>query len=244
MSEFIKGAKYAFSGFGLITKPGIRLYVLIPLLINTLLFTIVIIYGAHLLGDLMDWLSAQWAWLEWITWLLWPVFVIIILLVVFFCFSIVANLIGAPFNGFLAAAVEAKLTARPQTETVGITNFFHEIWMGLKGEFRKFLYFLCRALPLLLLFIIPLVQAVAPIIWLLFAAWMMALEYMDYPMGNHSLFFPDIRQRVRAKRTLSMGFGSGVLLLTMIPILNFIAMPVAVAGATKLYLDEFNTYKT
>ena len=236
MTDFLTGAKYAFSGFGLIGKPGVRLYVLLPLVINTLLFSLVIVYGAGRMEDFINRLIAQWAWLEWFTWLLWPFFVVISLIVVFFCFSIVANLIGAPFNGFLAAATESRLTGTAGSDTG--RGLIVEMGMALKSEFGKFLYFVIRAVPLLLLLLIP---VIGPVIWFFFGAWMMALEYLDYPMGNHGLFFPDIRARLREKRALAMGFGSGVLLLTMLPGLNFIAMPVAVAGATRLYLNEFKS---
>lgn len=240
MTEFGHGLRCAVSGFRLVTRPGIRLYMLVPLLINTLLFAAVIAWGAGRLGDLIHWLSAQWAWLDWVAWLLWPLFVSIALLVVFFCFSLCVNLIAAPFNGFLAAAVERHLTgAAPPDTPAGLRGLLSEIPSALRSEARKFVYFLSRALPLLLLFIIPFVQAAAPLIWFLFAAWMMAVEYMDYPMGNRALLFPAIRRELRARRGLAMGFGVGVLLLTMIPVLNFVAMPVAVAGATRLYLEHF-----
>ena len=236
MTDFIKGVKFAFGGFGLINKPGIRLYVLLPLVINTLLFTLVIVYGAGLMGDFIDRLLAHWTWLEWFTWLLWPLFAIVMLIAVFFCFAVVANLIGAPFNGFLAAAVESRLTGTAGTDSGH--GLLYEIVMALKSELVKFLYFIVRAIPLLLLLLIP---VIGPVIWFFFGAWMLALEYLDYPMGNHGMFFPDIRQNARSRRALALGFGSGVLLLTMIPLVNFIAMPVAVAGATRLYLDEFKS---
>ena len=112
MKQFRLGVNFLLSGFKLILKPGVRVYVLIPLLINSLLFTGAILYGANTLNELIDTLLVQWQWLEWLTWLLWPIFVIIALAIVFFCFSIIANLIGAPFNGFLSAAVERSLTGR------------------------------------------------------------------------------------------------------------------------------------
>jgi len=38
MGDFVAGLKYGVSGFGLLNRAGVRLYVLIPLLINVLLF--------------------------------------------------------------------------------------------------------------------------------------------------------------------------------------------------------------
>lgn len=239
MKQFTEGFQYLLSGFKLILKPGVRFYVLIPLLINSLLFASAIIYGASSLTELIDWLIAKWSWLEWIEWLLWPVFVIVALAIVFFGFSIVANLIGAPFNSFLAEAVEKTLTGH-KVNSDSKLPLMQIVIVSIKNEIQKLLYFVIRALPLLLLFIIPMVNIAAPVIWFLFTAWMLALEYGDYPMGNHDVLFKQQREKFAANRSLAFGFGFGVMLLTMVPVVNFIAMPVAVAGATKMYVEHAN----
>ena len=241
MQDFIKGFKYLFSGFQLITKPGIRLYVLVPLFINSLLFAGGITYGAHLLGGFIDWLVAQWPWIEWLEWLVWPLFLILSLTIIFFCFSIIANLIAAPFNGFLAQAVESSITniTRHDDDT-NLAALPGIIIAATKSEARKFLYFVVRAIPLLLLFLIPFINVAAPVLWILFGAWMLALEYIDYPLGNHGIDFPDQRKTLSNKRKLAFGFGFGVLMITLLPVINFVAMPVAVAGATKLVTENFN----
>lgn len=238
MNDFLTGMRYIFRGIKLLTQPGIRLYVVVPLFINTLLFTGVIIYGAELISDLIRHLSQQWSWIEWIGWLLWPLFVIVVLTLVFFCFSIIANLIAAPFNGFLAAAVEAKISATRKTDNQGISALIKELVEAIKAEGIKFGYFLVRAIPLLILFLIPLIQAIAPVIWVVFGAWMIALEYLDFPMANHGKLFPEIRKIVGEHRAMAIGFGLSTLMMTMIPVINFIAMPAAVAGATSLWLDH------
>jgi CysZ protein len=236
MNQFKQGFNYLLSGFKLILQPGVRLYVVIPLLINSLLFAGVIIYGATSLNELISSLLAQWQWLEWLTWLLWPIFVIVALTIVFFGFSIIANLIGAPFNGFLAAAVERSLTGN-EIMSENEQALLQVIILSIKSEFQKLLYFIIRAIPLLILFIIPMVNVAAPMIWFLFTAWMMAIEYGDYPMGNHDIIFKQQREKFADNRQLAFGFGTGVMLLTMIPVVNFLAMPVAVAGATRLYVE-------
>ena len=206
--------------------------------LNIVLFASVIYYGAASLGDLIDWLTSNWAWTEWITWILWPLAAVASLVVVFFTFSIVANLIAAPFNGFLAAAVARELGKSQQN---GESRPLHrEIWLAFRSESHKLLYFAVRALPLLLLFFIPGVQVAAPIIWFVFGAWMLSLEYMEYPMGNQGMMFADVRAKVAQKRSLSLGFGASVMFLTLIPGLNFLVMPAAVAAATKLYFDLYN----
>src|SRR5918992_14665 len=99
------GGRYAARGSGLITQPGIRRYVIVPLLINFALFGAAIWYGASQFEALLDWLLPNW--LEWARWILWPLFAASALLVVFYAFTLIANLIGAPFNGLLAEKLEA-----------------------------------------------------------------------------------------------------------------------------------------
>ncbi len=236
MSDLLTGFKYALSGFGLLLKPGIRLFVLLPMLINALLFTAVITYGASLLGDFIN--SSLTGWLEWLQWLLWPLFVIIALTVVFFCFSIIGNLIAAPFNGFLAERVETYLTGVTSDGDEGPGMIIQQMKDALISEFHKFLYFIVRAIPLIALFFIPFINFAAPFLWVIFGGWMLALEYLDFPMGNHNILFPELRARARSNRPLSYGFGLGVMVLTLLPVINFIAIPVAVCSATKLWVEK------
>ena len=105
-------------------------------------------------------------------------------------------------------------------------------------ELGKLLYALLWAIPFLFLCLIPGINLAAPLLWFLYSAWMLNLEYADYPMGNHGLKAREIRSRLRRRRILGLGFGSATAGLTMVPVLNFIAMPGAVAGATAMWVDE------
>lgn len=241
-------------GFGLILKPKIRRFTLIPLAINIILFAGVIAVGFSYTRDLINALSlkfAQWieqlpTWLAWLgalvdglQWLIWPLFILSALLALFFFFAMIANLIAAPFNGFLAEAVERHLNGHIETSTD--INLAQEVISAVLHELRKMVYFLLRAIPLLLLFLIPVVNAAAPILWLIFSSWMLAVEYLDYPMSNHRIPFRQQRQLHKNKRGLSLGFGAAVTLANSIPVLNFIVMPSAVAGATVLFCENRET---
>ncbi len=232
------GAGYLLKGFGLINAPGVRRWVVIPLAINVVLFAALFYVAYDQFGRLVDWLMSylpQWA-QEWLAWLLWPLFFIAAVVIIFFTFTVAANLVGAPFNGFLAAAVERHLTGRaPAGSGRGLAA---EIWHAVKGELRKLLYFAGWALVLLVLSLVPVVNFVAPVLWALFGAWMLALEYLDYPLGNHGHAFPQVRAAARRRRLAALGFGAAATVATLVPLVNFIVMPVAVAGATAFYLRE------
>jgi CysZ protein len=242
MKDAIKGVDYLREGLRLMRQPGLRRYVAIPLLISTTVFSVAIVVGIHWLEILLDWLLG-WlpAWLDWLRYLLWPLFALTGILLVFYTFSLLTNLIAAPFNGLLAEAVERHLTGRSLEDMGGWKAVIMDIIPSLLSELRKLLYFLLRAIPLGLLFLIPGVNLAAPFLWGLFSAWMLSIEYADYPMGNHQLHFSEQRKRLRRRRLLALGFGGGSLLLTMIPVVNFIAMPASVAGATALWVRELKT---
>jgi CysZ protein len=235
-NRFTTGARYIWRGFKLIHEPKIRLFVIVPLLINIVLFSLGIICFAIGVDYVLDKLLPDW--LYWLRFLLWPIFALASLVIVFYGFSILANLAASPFNGLLAAAVERHLTGQTDEVPFSWAALGRDVLRTIGAELRKLAYFLLWAFPCLLLFIIPGVNLIAAPLWFLFGAWMMAVEYVDCPLGNHGRPFPAVKQLLSQRRNLALGFGSTVMAMTMIPIVNFFAMPVGVAAATALYLDE------
>jgi len=235
----VSGAGYLIKGMGLITKPGLRRFVLVPLLINIGVFSAAIWYGVVQFETFILWMESKVpSWLQWLEWLLWPLFVLALLIVVFYGFSLIANLIAAPFNGLLAEKVELHLTGRPLSEGGGLKQALIGLVPTLIDEVRKLLYALLWAIPFLILFLIPGINVAAPMLWFLYSAWMLALEYADYPMGNNGLKAREMRSRLRERRVLGLGFGAATAGLTMVPVVNFVVMPSAVAGATAMWVRE------
>ena len=227
------GAGCLIRGLRLIAQPSLRTFVVIPLLINTVIFSLLIWLGIDQFEVLLNRLLPEDSWLDFLRWLLWPLFALTFLLIIFYTFTVVANLIAAPFNDVLAEKVEQLLGgALPENSRSDWKKVMKGVGPALMGEGRKIGYFLLRALPLLVLFIIPGINVIAPFLWLLFSAWFLAMEYTDYPMGNHGITFSEQRERLKQQRFTALGFGGTLTLMMMVPLLNFVAMPAAVAGAT------------
>ena len=229
------GALYFLRGFALIFRPGIRAYVVVPLLVNITVFAALIYFGAGQLQSFLDGMLPES--LEWLKWLLLPLFLIAGLLIAFFTFNMVANLIAAPFNGLLAEAVERKLTGKGPEEG-GLKKIVAEIGRTFVSEIKKLGYIGIRAVPILLLMLVPGVNVAASVLWILFSAWMLAVAYADYPMGNHGIAFTEQRNLLARRRWLSIGFGGSVMFGLAIPVLNFLVIPSAVAGATAMWVDQ------
>lgn len=233
------GPAYLLKGLRLIARPALWPYVAIPLLINVILFGLLLWFAAGEFGGLVDrLLPALPHWLAWLGWLLWLLFALLAGVAVFFTFSLLANIVGAPFNGLLAEATERLLTGADAPAGGSLQQALRETPRALRDELRKLGYFALWALPLLLLSWVPGANLAAPLLWTLFSAWMLALEYADYPLGNHGLRFDEQRRMLRGRPLLALGFGGAALFAAMVPLLNLIVMPAAVAGATQLWVEQ------
>ena len=238
----ITGARYLLRGLHLITQPGLRRFVILPVLINVLVFTLLISLVAGQFGALIDqWLPTLPDWLSWLNYLLWTLFAVTAAVFVFFSFTLLANLIAAPFNGLLAEAVERYLTGHELPSGSSFLQVLKDAPAAMFDELGKMLYFLIWVIPLLIISWIPPFSLVAPVLWVLFSAWMLAVEYADYPMGNHGLKGKEQRAILRSKRFQSLGFGGLTMAGTVVPVVNLIIMPTAVAGATAMWVESLNT---
>lgn len=242
----MSGPGYLLRGFALLREPSILPFAIIPLIINVVLIVTLFVWGVSSMGSLLDsWLAGLPGWLEWLKTLLWIVLAIGLLILLAFSFTLLANLIAAPFNGWLSARVEAHLTGRAPDTGLTLTQ---EALQSIRVELRMLWYFLSRAALLgllsLLLFWIPVVNALLPVLWFAFSAYMLALEYLDHPMANHGLEFNEKKRLLAQQRGLSLGFGGTVTFLTAVPLVNLVIMPAAVAAATQMWVERLQDHST
>lgn len=232
------GFYYLLEGFKLLTKPGIKRFVLIPLIINIIFFIGFFLLARHFFDVFNQWLIGFLPhWLQWLESILWVTFFMSFVLVFIYTFVIVTNLISAPFNSFLAEKVEFYLTGKIFPSKTWVENI-KDIPRILGRQFSLIGYYLPRAFVLLIFFFVPIIHFIAAILWFAFNAWFMTLQYLDYPTDNHQIPLSHLHTWVWQNRLLSLSFGTGILIVTLIPVLNFFIVPAAVAGATKLWVEN------
>ena len=227
----IAGAMYLLRGLHLVTRPRMRRFVIMPALINAVLFSAAIYFASGWIFDYSQELLPDW--LDWLSFVFVPIFLLLSATVVFFTFAMVANLLASPFNGILAEAVESRLTGHEPKQS-SMSAVLREAGAAIRSELRKLGYILIRIVPLLVLFLVP---VIGPMIWALFSAWMLAITYADYPMGNHGYAFPTQHAVLKQQRWMALGFGLAVMAAMTIPVVNFFVMPCAVAGATAMWVE-------
>lgn len=268
MNDFIQGFAAVFKGMQLLTRPQVRRFVLIPLALNLILFAVGFWYlyqfASHLLDFLPSWLVGFLTtpaaadgffapvinWLlgavvdvaTWLRYLFYSLIFSAYMLGVFYIFSMVANLLGAPFNGYLAAAVERQLLGQKTIAEHIERPLGKEILATTKSELGKLWYSFKILLPLgflsLILWVSGFLSVLIAPLWFLYGAWMLSVVYLEYPLGNYAILLERQLQLQRRHRALSWGFGVAALILSLLPIVNFIAMPAAVAGACHLFVKR------
>ena len=203
------GIDYFFDGFSLIKRPEARLFVIIPMLTNILLFGVAFYFLFGQITPLIDWVNGVMPdWLSWLqdalAFIIWPLAVITILAFSAFIFGTLANWIAAPFNGLLAERIELLLTGEPIPDQ-GVMAILKDVPRTIAREFAKLRYYLPRAVVFLLVFL--LLPVIGQVIWFLSTAWMMAVQYCDYPFDNHKIAFKDMRKQLELRKKDSFLFG-------------------------------------
>jgi CysZ protein len=235
----INAMSYLNRGARLIFTPQLRWFVLIPVLINLVLFVAITYLLVLQFGAAMDWLLGTLpSWLDFLAWILWVVFAALVLVIYGYSFSLITHIIAAPFYGFLAEKTEILVRGQgPAPE-----SFAHMIPRTLGREMVKLWYFTLRGVGLLILMLalsfVPLVNVMVPVIGFLWGAWCMAIQYVDYPADNNQLTFAETRQRLWKRKLSSFSLGGLVMLGSMIPLVNIFIMPIAVTAGTLFWLEE------
>lgn len=233
-------------GFRLILTPGLRRYVVVPFIINTLLFVSMIYYAFSsfdgwingLIGYFLPEIIVGWLF-DLISGFLWLMFLIALLGFLFYGFTIFANIIASPFNAVLATEVEKRL--RNGVSGAGDITWYIVLPRALARELSKLKYYLPRLVGLVLITLVPLVQVAAPFLWVLFGAWMMTVQYADYAADNNHLTFRELQISMSRNRPQSLMFGLAVYVMMIVPFVNLLVIPAAVAGGTLFWVENLNS---
>ena len=237
--NLVYGAGCQFRGAKLLSHPRLRAFVIVPLLVNVLIFGSLIGWGfSHLVTWVEGWMAWIPDWLSFIEWILWPLIGIAVALVTGYAFTAVALLIASPFNALLAEKAEELVTGRQVAGLEGLGAALMSVPRGIIREIAKLIYYIPMFLLVLILSFVPAINAAAPALWFVLGAWMMSLQFVDYPMDNHQRSFREVRVVTAERRLSSLGFGGVVAACASIPIVNFFVVPAAVVGATILYVEE------
>ena len=240
-NQLFTGFRYLTLGLGMLLKPGMKRFVFIPIIANCIVFIFLTLSLLNHFSEIQLWFASlfpDWWILSYIVAFLSGLFIFFILLIYGYSFTVLTNIIAAPFYGRLAEKIEEHVTgtAIPNESIISM------VLRTLRRELVKLWYFISRGfllmIGMLFLSVVPLLNLLVPIIVLLWGAWVMTLQYIDYPADNHQLPFSSLRNRLKQQRFSCISFGGTIMMGSMIPVINIVMMPLAVAGGTLFWINE------
>lgn len=243
LQELKSGFHYFVMGWHFITQKGLRRFVVMPIVLNTVLLCGLFWLFVSQITSAIDWVMAFIPdWLSFLSVILLTLSIVMILLLFYFTFTTLSGFIAAPFNGLLAEKLEKMMTGENVNDD-GWLDVMKDVPRMLAREWQKLKYSLPKIIALFLLSFIPIIgQTVVPVLTFLFTCWMMAIQYCDYPFDNHKVSFEVMKNALGNRRTQSLTFGGLVTCCTFVPVINLVIMPVAVCGATVMWVENYRAH--
>lgn len=236
----VAGARFVYR-----THPGLARFWVPPVLVTGLLLTLVGYFafelGAELTATLLapptgeGFLSSVGRFLysafEWML-------ALVLMAVGAVAVALLSSVIAAPFNDALSQEVE-RLQGGVEGPPLTLRHVIADVRRTVALELFKLVLYVAVMLPMFVLsLLVPGAGQVAySAFGFGFSASYFCLDYLDWPAARRG--WP-ARRRLRLlwKRPgVALGFGLGVWLLLLIPLVNLLFMPAAVAGGTLLFMD-------
>lgn len=235
MNDFFQGMFYIVSGMRHLLTKELKRFILLPVLINFLLFAgIFYLIYHYVFPYALSWTSQLPSWLSFLNGLLLIIFTISFFLLFLSMFTVLFNVVAAPFNGLLAEKAQ-NLLYQSSIPSISLMKIAQRT-IKRQGQFLR--YFIPRFTIMIALFFVPFIHPVYPFMWLFFNAWILSIQYQDFVMDNNLIDFEEMRVMVKDKTMLSLGFGFCINLISFVPFLNLLILPAAVIGGVILYCEE------
>lgn len=244
MDHFFTGIKCLKLGLQDLFSSKLQIFVIIPLLVNVLVFGALFYWAYNYLMSKLAFLNTISLphWLSWLKGFMSNIQYLLVSVALIFAFSIfayistlIANILACPFNGYLS-----EIYSRTLGHTMPISRSLFKLLRDAlmrQGAFLKFILPKAILVGLLcvILNFIPVFNLVTPVIFYWFFAYSLTMQYLDYPADNFHVSFQDLLTTMKNNRQACLGYGLSVALLSSIPFINLLVMPVAVLGATRLW---------
>lgn len=226
----------------LATDRELRRLAAIPFLINLVLFLVAVPLVAWLV---ISWIGALGEGSGGVALVGWTILQIVAGVAVVagsvLLFGIIGGIIAGPFSGPLSERVEFLERERlglPGSD-VASRGVATDIWRGLLFAFgRLFLFLLVYPLIFLLQFIPGVGHVLFGVLAFIYSAFVLSVDYSDPYLDRRLESFRAKLRFVLDHKGLSLGFGSGAVLLLIIPFVNLVMIPVCVVAGTVVWVGE------
>lgn len=242
MKDFLFGFTYPFRSLKFFFSQSVLLkYSIAPMIINLLIYgSVFILSYSWFTGSIDSWLGIEGTEAGfWLKFLHTALLILGFILLLFFCyllFTILGNVITAPFNEEISQRVEEIVTGTKEAHKMG---FWEDAYISIKGEVQKLAFYLIILLLIFSLNLIPVAGSViATVLGVIFSSFYNALDFLDYPMTRKKMRFRDKLKVTRKGKLVTYGFGFTAFLLLFLPVINVFMKPILVVAGTSLFYEK------
>lgn len=240
MRRFFGGIKLPLKAVRFIAAhPKMWPWMIIPALINIVLFVITAAALVMNAPELLGWLWAQpeATWLKVVWYAVLGVVLLASVVLSYFAVLMAAGVVASPFNDQLSVITERELCGTVANARDG-ESLVRGILRSIAISLITLVAYLACIVPLLFLHLIPgLGSLLNTVLGTAVSAVFLSFEYSDAALDRQGFALREKIGRVRAQIDLAGGFGVGSALLMLIPVVNLLVMPVAVVGGTMLGIE-------
>ncbi|MBN8584774.1 MAG: EI24 domain-containing protein [Ignavibacteria bacterium] len=242
MKDFLFGFTYPFRSLKFFFSHSVLIkYSIAPMLINLLIYgSVFILSYSWFTSSIEGWLGIEGTeagfWLKFLHTALLIIGFILLLFICYLLFTILGNIITAPFNEEISQRVEEIVTGTKEGHKMG---FWEDAYISIKGEIQKLAFYLIILLLIFSLNLIPVAGSVlSSILGVIFSSYYNALDFLDYPMTRKKMRFRDKLKVTGKGRLITYGFGFISFLLLFLPVINVFMKPILVVAGTSLFYEK------
>lgn len=238
--RFVGGARFPVKAvFFILSHPSVWPWCLAPLLINIVVLVAVWNLSDSWTEQIQNLYATSTAW--WQRALHWGaagVAFLLRLLIAAVALVVVGNISSVPFNDALSERVDRIVTGWKNDEPFQLGPEIRRQLLILFQEVKRMaIYFTLMAVLFTLSFIAMLAPFVIPTQWVLTMSYL-ALDHLSYPLERRgAVLLKDKVAFLRANAAPCLGFGGVMFLIALVPLVNFVFLPLGVVGGTLLFAD-------
>jgi CysZ protein len=246
MQDLLRGFRLPFQGMAYLGQHrSLWKWAVLPAGVNILLFSIafaILIAYVPTLYHLAGFESStqhSWLWSSALNVLSATLGVLLILLsgaILAVVFLLLSTIIAAPFLDVLAQQVES-LHGETQAATFNLGYIWRSFWVSIGAELKRIGFVVIVYIVLFLLSFIALLAPLTVLAGTLFTILFLPLQYAGYTMDHRLMTFRQRRALIAQRPGLMFGFGIAAFMTLLVPLLNFVCLPILVVGGTLLMME-------
>jgi len=245
----LRGGAAVFSAVPFLwRRPRLWLLCAAPALTAAVVFSLATAaFFAYAFDPLTGWLTSSFAvdppaaWYQWLWvgpaqalfWLVRALVLLSFLAVLYPLFLVSGGVLAAPFLDALSRRVEAIESVELSELGEGAGGI---LW-SMGQELRRVAFLFAGTLTIAMLGWIPGAQLPALLAGALFTALFLPLEYTGFFLDRRAVTFRERRAWLWQHRAVMLGFGGLALATFLVPVLNFLCLPLLVTAGTRLGLS-------